>query len=291
MHRIQSVAILATLIGLFAWLGYLILGPNGALLILGVGLVFNLASAGAAVRMVLNTHRARLIHPYKAPGLTATVHDLAARAKLPLPHLATHPSDRTRSLWRLVAAPALLAISSALPRLLDAHELRAVIAHELVGPVRSVYHDDIESVWLLPVRARSGGVSTDRWGHFNRARGDWCALCCQSLCTPLSCGPGNADQDAALLTRRTPPPGHSAYQTGTVQPLSCRMASAVPIHLHNGRRGRPCLVPHTSLYARTGERSDGNRAPGSLPSDIIGRPSNPDRVKKTAAGENAGDGH
>ena len=132
MHRIQSVAILAALIGLFSWLGSLILGPIGAVFILGVGLAIHLASAGGAVRMILHYHQARLIHAYEAPELSAVVKDLASEAGVPVPYLATYPSDIPNAFALAPhGGPGIVAISSALTRLLDAGELRGVLAHEL----------------------------------------------------------------------------------------------------------------------------------------------------------------
>ncbi|MBK35775.1 MAG: hypothetical protein CME26_09635 [Gemmatimonadetes bacterium] len=80
MQRFQTLIILTTLIALFAWVGYVILGALGAILILALGLTFNLLSARTSARLILHYHRARPIQPHHNRGLYERVRSLAQRA-------------------------------------------------------------------------------------------------------------------------------------------------------------------------------------------------------------------
>ncbi len=116
----------------FAWLGFVVLGLTGAVFVLGAGLVLNLATARSAVRMILRFHRARLMQPGEAPGLVASIQDLASRAGISAPHLAFYPSDVPNAFALATrGGPGVVAISTALPRILDGGELRGVLAHEI----------------------------------------------------------------------------------------------------------------------------------------------------------------
>ncbi len=131
MYRLQSLAILAGLVGLFALVGYTLFGWTGLLLVLGAGLIFNGLTLQSSVHLILSLHRARPVAPREAPQLYRTARDLAHRADIPLPQMAVYPSDLPNA-FALGAGrdQGIVAVSSGMLGLLEARELAGVLAHE-----------------------------------------------------------------------------------------------------------------------------------------------------------------
>jgi heat shock protein HtpX len=131
MYRVQSLGILLGLIALFALIGYTLFGLSGALLVLGVGAVFNVLAVGNAPRWILAFHRARALDAWEAPELHRVAAGLASRAGIPVPALAIYPSEIPNAFAvGTNRDQGVVAISSGLLKILDLREVSGVLAHE-----------------------------------------------------------------------------------------------------------------------------------------------------------------
>lgn len=129
MYRLQSLAILAGIVALFAIMGYAFFGWAGVAIILTGSLILNLAAVSGSARLILSMHRARPISEREAPGLHRTARILAERANIPVPHLAVYPADVPNA-FALGIQGGVVAVSTGLLRLLDHREITGVLAHE-----------------------------------------------------------------------------------------------------------------------------------------------------------------
>ena len=129
--------LLAGLTALFMALGYLVGGSGGAAIALVVAAAMNLFTFWNADKIVLRMHKAQEVDSRSCPRLVGIVHDLARRARLPMPKVyiidSPHPNafatGRNPENAAVAATTGLLAI-------LDRDEVEAVMAHEL-GHVRN----------------------------------------------------------------------------------------------------------------------------------------------------------
>ena len=87
MNYVRTALLLAGLTALFMGVGYLIGGPNGALIALIIAGVMNLFSYWNADRLVLSMLAAQEVDERTAPELFQIVRELAGRAGLPMPRV------------------------------------------------------------------------------------------------------------------------------------------------------------------------------------------------------------
>lgn len=139
-NLLKTGLLLATLTALFAMVGRLLGGTGGVLLALGFAVLTNAAAYWYSDRLALTMARARRLAPGEAPGLEALSADLAWRARLPRPalYLIDDPSPNAFATGRNPDHAA-IAVTTGLLGLLDAAELRAVLAHEFAH----IQHRDI----------------------------------------------------------------------------------------------------------------------------------------------------
>ena len=132
MARLQSLALLAGLVTLFAVVGYGLFGSAAALLILGGAALVSVTTLDRARDTVLWLHRARPLRPREAPGLHVDLEHLTGRAGVARPELLVYPSQMPNAFavsgWR---RPGAVAVSTGLLSLLPTREVRAVLAHEV----------------------------------------------------------------------------------------------------------------------------------------------------------------
>ena len=129
MYRMQSILILAGIVGLFTLVGYSLFGWTGVLFILGASLFFNLLALNGSARLILRLHRARPVSTWEAPALHQIANTLAQRAGISTPRLAVYPSDVPNA-FALGQEEGIVAVSSGLLRFLDRREMAGVLAHE-----------------------------------------------------------------------------------------------------------------------------------------------------------------
>ena len=130
-NGVRTAVLLAGLGGLFVLLGAQF-GRTGAL----VGLLLGLATVGSTYwfsdRLALKAARAVPVGPDDMPVYHRIVRELAAEAGLPMPRLYVTPDPQPNA-FATGRNPrhAAVAVTRGLLDLLDARELRAVLAHEL----------------------------------------------------------------------------------------------------------------------------------------------------------------
>src|SRR5271167_1116492 len=147
--------LMAAIMALFGVVGAVLGGGQGMLLALVLGAATNLWAYWFSDTMVLKLYRAREVDAASAPQLYALVKELAGRADLPMPkvYLIDEAQPNAFATGRNPEHAAVAATTGIL-QLLDARELRAVLAHEL----SHVRHRDILTSTITASLA--GAIST-----------------------------------------------------------------------------------------------------------------------------------
>jgi heat shock protein HtpX len=137
MNSLRTTMLLAALTALFMGLGYTIGGSGGALVALAFAAAMNLFTFWNADKIVLRMHGAKEVDARNCPQLVGIVHQLAARAGLPMPkvYIIDSPHPNAFATGRNPEHAA-VAATTGLLALLDREEVAAVMAHEL-GHVRN----------------------------------------------------------------------------------------------------------------------------------------------------------
>jgi heat shock protein HtpX len=132
MNRIKTYILLAGLTLLMVTIGRLLGGQQGMIIAFLLAVGINFFSYWFSDQIVLKAYKARPLTPGEAPELYGMVQSLAAAADLPTPKVCIIASD-TPNAFATGRNPehAVVAVTSGIVRLLSAHELRGVLAHEL----------------------------------------------------------------------------------------------------------------------------------------------------------------
>ncbi len=175
-NTLKTGLLLAALTGLLVLIGNVFGGTAGIV----IALVFAVAMNGAAYwfgdRLALSMVRARPVSPTEAPLLHAQVRDLAVRAGVPTPavYVIDDPSPNAFATAR-DPAHAAVAVTTGILDLLDARELRGVLAHEfahsrnrdiLLTTVAATIAGAISAIAnVFQLAALFGGYDEDEEGH------------------------------------------------------------------------------------------------------------------------------
>jgi len=132
MNYLRTAILLAGLTALFMGVGYLIGGPNGAIIALVIAAATNFFAYWNSDRMVLSTQGAHEVDPHSAPELVELVAGLAESAGLPMPRVFVmdNPQPNAFATGRNPQNAA-VAVTTGLMQSLNREELAGVIAHEL----------------------------------------------------------------------------------------------------------------------------------------------------------------
>ena len=132
MSYLRTAILLAGLTALFMGVGYLIGGPDGAIIAFFVASAMNFFAYWNGDRIVLSMHGAQEVDEQMAPDLLRVVADLAHRAGLPMPrvYVIDNPQPNAFATGRNPAHAA-VAATTGLLNMLSADELAGVISHEL----------------------------------------------------------------------------------------------------------------------------------------------------------------
>src|SRR5215468_10527358 len=132
MSYLRTVILLAGLTALFMLIGYLIGGPNGALIAFFVAAATNFITYWNADKLVLSTQGAQEVDEHTEPELVHMVAELAQRAELPMPRVFVmdNPQPNAFATGRNPQHSA-VAVTTGLLGMLSSDELAGVIAHEL----------------------------------------------------------------------------------------------------------------------------------------------------------------
>ena len=131
INRLKTWVLIAALGGLFVVIGSF-WGAQGAVLGLGIALVFNVAMYWWSGSIAVRTTRSRPVTEQEYPDLYRIVRELAAADHLPMPQI--YVSDMTQpNAFATSRNPenAKVAVTKGILQILDERELRGVLAHEL----------------------------------------------------------------------------------------------------------------------------------------------------------------
>lgn len=131
-NLLHSVVLLVAMAALLAWIGSLVFGGPG-LVVLAVGFVLLTGlGTGLSPQWVMRLFRARPLGYHEVPQLYEILRQLAVRAGLErLPQLYYIPSPVPNAFATGATGSSAVAISDGLLRRLGPRELRGVLAHEL----------------------------------------------------------------------------------------------------------------------------------------------------------------
>lgn len=132
MNYVRTGILMAGLTALFGAVGYLLAGPGGMLIALGIAVATNLYSYWNSDRLALAAHNAHEVDERTAPELYGMVRDLAARANLPMPRVYIIDEEQPNA-FATGRNPqnAAVAATTGIMRTLSYDELAGVMAHEL----------------------------------------------------------------------------------------------------------------------------------------------------------------
>ncbi len=133
----KTVVLLAALGGILIAAGYIIGGPQVALIFLFISVLINLGSWFFSDKLALRMARAQPVSEQEDPRLYQMVRDLTTRAGLPMPKLYVIPQEQPNA-FATGRNPehSAVAVTAGIRKLLTEDELRGVLAHEL-GHVRN----------------------------------------------------------------------------------------------------------------------------------------------------------
>jgi heat shock protein HtpX len=134
---LKTVVLLSVLGGVLVGAGYLIGGPQTALIFLFIAVLINMGSWFFSDKLALRMSRAQPISEEEDPRLYQMVRELTTRAGLPMPKLYVIPQEQPNA-FATGRNPqhSAVAVTAGIRKLLTEDELRGVLAHEL-GHVRN----------------------------------------------------------------------------------------------------------------------------------------------------------
>ncbi|MBP2018567.1 heat shock protein HtpX [Symbiobacterium terraclitae] len=131
MLTFHTVLLLIALFGLAGLVGWTMLGPLGAAVVIAVSLLTSTAAYRGRARASLRQMGGRPLQWYEAPDLYELVAALAHRAGLPTPRLYLLPGEMVNAVAVATASSSAIGVTRPLLRHMPADEVAAVIAHEL----------------------------------------------------------------------------------------------------------------------------------------------------------------
>ena len=168
MNTVKTAMLLAALTALFGVIGYLLGGPNGMMIALGLAVVTNLFAYWNSDRLALSAHGAVEVDDRTAPELVGMVRSLSQRAGLPMPrvYVIDNPQPNAFATGRNPQNAAVAATTGIL-QTLTYDELAGVMAHELA-------HIKNRDTLIMTVSATiAGAISTiAQFGFLFGGRGE-----------------------------------------------------------------------------------------------------------------------
>lgn len=163
MNTFKTFLLMLALIVLFASVGQLLGGRQGALLAFGLAVVMNVGAYWFSDKMVIAMHRAREVTAREAPALHRAVLKLSQAGDMPMPKVYVYEDDSPNAFatGRNIHHAA-VACSTGILDLLSPAELEGVLAHELAH----IKHRDMLISTVVAVMAGAIMMLADmaRWG-------------------------------------------------------------------------------------------------------------------------------
>jgi heat shock protein HtpX len=131
-NQFKTTILLAILTAFILWVGNLLGGPQGMVIALIFAGGMNLISYWYSDRIVLKMYKAEEINENHRPELYGMVRDLSKQGGLPMPRVYIIPQDSPNA-FATGRNPehAVVAVTEGLLRIMNAEELKGVLAHEL----------------------------------------------------------------------------------------------------------------------------------------------------------------
>lgn len=151
-NQIKTLLLLGALTGLILFFGKLIGGTRGMQIALIIAAAMNFFSYWFSDKIVLRMYGAQEVNEQEAPQLYAMVADLAREAQIPMPRVYIIPEESPNA-FATGRNPehAAVAVTQGILRLLNAAELKGVLAHE-IGHVRN------RDILIQSIAATLGGA-------------------------------------------------------------------------------------------------------------------------------------
>ncbi len=132
MNTLKTTFLMALLTVILVTAGGTLGGQSGMVIAFLFALVMNGFSYWFSDKIVLRMYGAKEIDPDEAPKLSRIVHDLALRAKMPMPKLYVIPQETPNAFATgRDEKHAAVAVTEGMLEILNESELRGVLAHEL----------------------------------------------------------------------------------------------------------------------------------------------------------------
>ncbi|HEY9713613.1 MAG TPA: zinc metalloprotease HtpX, partial [Chroococcales cyanobacterium] len=137
MNTVKTIVLLGLLTGLIMAIGSFVGGRDGLITGFLIALVTNIGSYWFSAPLALSMSGAVPIEREQAPELYAIVERIAQSAKIPVPKVYLIPTESPNAFATgRDPAHSSIAVTEGIMRILDMHELEAVLSHEL-GHVRN----------------------------------------------------------------------------------------------------------------------------------------------------------
>jgi heat shock protein HtpX len=150
-NRLQSLLLVATLLGINALAGMLLLGEQGLWVALGAGLVVLLIEPAASMQFTLRLYGARPLAQWEAPELWQYLDELSRSAGLPAVPVPYYvPSSLVNAFAVGNRQRAAIVLTDGLLRTLASREVAGVLAHELAH----IVHGDLRVMGLADFVSR-----------------------------------------------------------------------------------------------------------------------------------------
>lgn len=132
MNNLKTVMLMVLLAALMIFIGGLVGGKGGMMVMLLISLGMNMFSYWFSDSMVLKMYNAREVSREEAPQLYGLVETLAANAELPMPKVCIIDSEVPNAFATgRNPSHAAVAVTTGIMRALDYNELSGVLGHEL----------------------------------------------------------------------------------------------------------------------------------------------------------------
>ena len=132
INRLKTWVLIAAMGGLFVLVGAWIGGSNGAIVALGIGLVFNFAMYWYSDKIAIATTRSKPVSESEAPALYRIVRELTQADGLPMPAIFVSEMMQPNAFATgRNPAHASVSVTRGILQILDERELRGVLSHEL----------------------------------------------------------------------------------------------------------------------------------------------------------------
>jgi len=132
VNRLKTWILIAALGGLFVLVGAWLGGTNGAILALGIALVFNFSMYWFSDRIAVATTRSKPVTEQEYPQLYRIVRELTQLEGMPMPRIYVSEMMQPNAFATgRNPSHASVAVTKGILQILDERELRGVLAHEL----------------------------------------------------------------------------------------------------------------------------------------------------------------